>query len=146
DMAAAELAEAGALAIEPADGGLRFRHPRPSALLGAGMVSALYRELRFEVPRPKALLGDSASRRLAAALAAVARSSRPQMGTFRLAAAGADSSVFRRLAAALEASTSLREDRVDGELLVRVRLYRQGQLSGWEALVRLTPRPLSARP
>src|SRR5690606_18397991 len=43
------------------------------------------------------------------------------------------------------ATTSLREDPVDGELLVRVRPFRQGQISGWEVLLRLTPRPLSAR-
>src|SRR5690606_7526257 len=118
DMAAAELVEAGCLTVEPGDGGLRLTHPRPSALLRTGMVSAVYREVRFEVPRPKALLGDAATRRLAAAVAETGRSSRPPMTTFRLAAAGADSAVFRRLAAVLEARTALREDQVDGELLL----------------------------
>lgn len=145
DMAVVEIAELGGVAVEPGDGGLRLRHPRPSALVTAGMLAAVYRELRFDVPRPKALLGDAAAKRLTAAVTEVARAARPSMLTFRLAAAGSDSAVFRRLAAVLEATTSLREDLVDGELLIRVRPYREGQASGWEVLIRLTPRPLSTR-
>ena len=145
DMAAAEIAELGGVAVEPGDGGLRFVHGSPAVVLDAGMLAAVYRELRFEVPRPKALLGDAAARRLSAAVGETARSARPAMLTFRLAAAGADSAVFRRLAASLEAATALREDPVDGQVLVRVRPYRHAGASGWEALVRLTPRPLSTR-
>lgn len=145
DMAAAEIAELGGSTIEPGDGGLRFRHTRPAELLKAGMLSAVYRESRFAVPRPKALLGDAAVRQLTATLSEVARAARPQLATFRLAAAGADSAVFRRVAGALESMTALREDPDDGQVLVRVRPYRSGQGSGWEVLMRLTPRPLSTR-
>ncbi|HET8986218.1 MAG TPA: methyltransferase [Trueperaceae bacterium] len=145
DMAVVELAELGGVGVEPGDGGLRLRHPRPAALMEAGMVAAVYRELRFDVPRPKALLGDAAARQLTAAVSEVAHAARPSMRSFRLAAAGSDSSVFRRLAAVIQTTTSLREDQVDGELLVRVRPYREGVSSGWEALVRLTSRPLSTR-
>lgn len=144
-MASVEIAELGGTAIEPGDGGLRLRHPRPTALLRAGMVASVYREVRFEVPRPKALLGDAAARRLAVAVTAAARTARPTMRTFRLAAAGSDSAVFRRLAAVIGTATSMREDPVDGELLIRIRPYRTARAGGWEALVRLTPRPLSTR-
>jgi 23S rRNA G2445 N2-methylase RlmL len=144
-MAVVELTEAGAAAIEPGDGGLRVRHPRPGALLEAGMVGAVYRELRFAVPRPKALLGDAAARRLAGAVVDVARAAQPGMRSFRLAAAGSDSAVFRRIADLIAATTSLREDRADGELLIRVRPYSEGGGGGWEVLLRLTPRPLSTR-
>src|SRR5690606_32638455 len=61
--------------------------------------------------------------------------------TFRIAAAGADSPVFRRLSEELARATALRHDPQDGELLLR---FRRGG-PGWEALLRLTPRPLSAR-
>lgn len=141
DLASAELAELGALDVTQGDGGVRLRHPRASRLLGAGMVSAVYRELRFDVSRPKALLGDAAARRLAAAVTEVAGG----MGTFRLAAAGAESTVFRRLAAGLESATGLREDGDAGDMLIRVRPFRDGGAGGWEVLLRLTPRPLSTR-
>ena len=49
--------------------------------------------------------------------------------------------MFARLAAALEASLKLSYDAEAGDLLLRVRPAR----GGWEVLVRLTPRPLSAR-
>jgi hypothetical protein len=145
DMAVVELAELGGAGIEPGDGGLRLRHARPAALLEAGMVVAVYRELRFEVPRPKALLGDAAVRRLTAAVTEAARATRPGLRSFRLAAAGSDSAIFRRLAAVIETATALREDPVDGEMLIRVRPYREGVTGGWEALFRLTARPLSTR-
>lgn len=145
DLAAVELAELGGTAIEPGDGGLRFVHRHPAALTDSGMLAAVYRELRYAVPRPKALLGDAAARTLAAAVGRAARAYRPAMRTFRLAAAGSDSAVFRRLAASLAAGTGLVEDQTDGELLIRVRPYHQAQESGWEALVRLSPRPLSTR-
>src|SRR5690606_11306387 len=141
DLASAELEELGAVDVRPGEGGLRLRHPRPSVLLDAGMVSAVYRELRYDVARPKALLGDAAARRLAAVVSETAGS----MRTFRLAAAGSDSTVFRRLGAGLEQATRLREDRVDGEMLVRIRPFREADESGWEVLVRLTSRPLSTR-
>ena len=146
DLAAVELEELGAADVRPGDGGLRLRHERPSDLLDARMVAAVYRELRFAVSRPKALLGDAAARRLALAVAEVARAPDGHaMRSFRLAAAGSDSAVFRRLAAELERVTGLREDSADGEVLIRVRPYRDVEGGGWEVLVRLTPRPSSTR-
>lgn len=95
--------------------------------------------LEFGVPRPKALLGDQHLRRLLSAIRAVLKTG-GHTG-FRISAAGADSAVFQRLAGEIEAQTGLKHDPADGELLLRVR--RQGK--GWQVLLRLTPRPLSAR-
>jgi tRNA (guanine6-N2)-methyltransferase len=103
--------------------------------------------LHFDVPRPKSLLsGDHLQRIVDAAYASlrVAGSS-----TFRFEAAGADSSVFARLAVELASATGLRHDEHDGELVVKVR--RGARRSdgdadpGWDVLVRVGPRPLSAR-
>ncbi len=106
---------------------------RPDRLLVAAHLV-----LDFSVPRPKALLGDEHFRRLTAAISQVTATG--TFSGFRLNAAGADSAVFRRLAEAIGRSTRLQEDD-DGDLLLRVR--RQGD--GWQVLIRLTPRPLSAR-
>jgi len=140
-LARDELVELGATVMATTDGEVRFSHPRPERVLARSrLVSAVYRSLEFAVPRPKALLGDAAFRRLSGACRQVA--ARGPMATFRLAAAGSQTQVFRRLADELGRATGLAEDRDAGELLVRVRRSRSG---GWEALLRLTARPLSAR-
>src|SRR6266540_4105187 len=64
--------------------------------------------------------------------------------SFRLSAPGRDSAALRRLRAELTERTGLPEDPDDGELYLRIRRARQ-PADGWEALVRLSPRPLSAR-
>ncbi len=135
-----EAQEAGAeVGAERADG-LRVRGP-VEALLSLRLAAAVYLRLGFAVPRPRALLGDEHLRRLTAAVRAVAGGT-PFQG-FRFAAAGADSAVFRRLADELRDATGLPHRPDDGELVLRVRPDPDG--SGWEVLVRLTPRPLSAR-
>src|SRR6266540_55123 len=62
----------------------------------------------------------------------------------RVSAPGRDSAALRRLRAELTERTGLPEDPDDGELYLRIRRARQ-PADGWEALVRLSPRPLSAR-
>lgn len=104
---------------------------------------AVYRVVAFEVPRPKSLLGDEHFRRLAAEIEEVRRRAQESFSGFRFSAAGADSPVFQRLAAALEKATGLGHDDESGELLLRIRPATSG--TGWEVLPRLTPRPLSAR-
>ena len=133
-------AAGGSIVAEHADG-LTVRAVGPEALLALRLASAVYRRLHFDVPRPKALLGDRHFRRLLAAIREV--TGRGRFQGFRFAAAGADSAVFRRLARALQDATGLRFDAAAGELLLRVRPAPDGD--GWEVLVRLTPRPLSAR-
>jgi 23S rRNA G2445 N2-methylase RlmL len=61
--------------------------------------------------------------------------------SFRVSAAGSDSDDMRRLRAAVSAATGLPDNPNDGELLIRLR--KSG--AAWEVLLRLTPRPLSAR-
>ncbi|AEE44418.1 methyltransferase [Cellulomonas fimi] len=130
---------------------------------------AAYVALHFDVPRPRSLTsGDHLARIVDAVYASlrVAGSS-----TFRFEAAGSDSTVFRRLAELLHEATGLRHDPEDGELVVRVRrgspragdgrgdggrtgggAGRAGHGGtgadadpGWDVLVRIGPRPLSAR-
>ncbi|HZW27206.1 MAG TPA: THUMP domain-containing class I SAM-dependent methyltransferase [Trueperaceae bacterium] len=140
DLAAEELRRLGAAPVAPGRGEVRFDHGQVGAVLRRSrLASAVYRALFFDVPRPKALLGDAAHRRLAAAAREVAAAG--GMRSFRLAAAGADSAVFLRLADSLTAATGLVHDPDEGELLARFR--RAG--AGWEVLLRLTPRPLSTR-
>jgi tRNA (guanine6-N2)-methyltransferase len=102
--------------------------------------------LHFDVPRPKSLTsGDHLARIVEAMYASlrVAGSS-----TFRFEAAGSDSSVFARLGSELATATGLKYDEKDGELVVRVRRGAQrGEADpGWDVLVRIGNRPLSARP
>src|SRR5690606_36745987 len=79
---------------------------------------------------------------LSSAISAVAGKS--GMRSFRLAAAGADSPVFQRLAGELSAATGLQHRPADGSMLIRVRPFA-GEAPGWEGLLRLTERPLSTR-
>lgn len=143
-----ELERLGARSVRVVSDGARFDAESASRFLNARTVSAIYRSLTFEVPRPKALLGDASFRRLSAAVQSVMRAGaaerRPlSFAGLRIAAAGADSPVMARLGAELAAAAGLTHDQEAGELLVRLRPEPLG--SGWEALVRLTPRPLTAR-
>jgi tRNA (guanine6-N2)-methyltransferase len=95
-------------------------------------VVAAYQVLAFDLPRPRALLGEEHVRRIAAAMRVEGASS------FRLSAAGRQSTVFQRLGMELAARTGLAYRPEDGDVLVRVR-------PSWEVLVRLTPRPLATR-
>ena len=104
-------------------------------------VVAVYLVLHFDVPRPKALLGHQHLTRLTETLRSVRETSTGQFTGFRFGAAGGDSAVFARLAAALQSSVNLPYDAQTGDLLLRVRPAK----GGWEVLVRLGPRPLSAR-
>ena len=136
-----EVEALGATVTSEHADGLTVRAIGAETLLALRLASAAYLRLHFEVPRPKALLGDAHFRRLLAGVREV--TARGRFENFRFAAAGAGSGVFRRLAQALQEATGLRFDADAGELLLRVRPAPEG--SGWEVLVRLTPRPLSAR-
>lgn len=119
---------------------LRFKWSgSPLDILKLRTVVAAYRVEYFDVPRPKALLGHQYLEQLLAAIERV-RSYTP-FASFRFAAAGKDSGVFRRLAEMIEQATALIHQPEDGEMLLRVRPVSDG----WEVLVRLSPKPLSAR-
>jgi tRNA (guanine6-N2)-methyltransferase len=122
---------------------LRLQFSGPLAeLLQLRIAHAVYLVVRAPGARPTALLGHESLARLLSAIAAV-RKLHPEASFrgFRFSAAGADSSTFGRLATALEQATSLPHSPETGELLLRVRRDQDS----WEALVRLSPRPLSAR-
>ncbi len=142
-IATAELAKlAGVGGVKPSSGAVGFCSAGPlAALARLCTVVAVYRVLAFAVPRPKALLGDEHFRKLVAAITEVRRASGTPFRSFRLSAAGKASRVYQRLAADLSEATGLAYDPDEGDLLMRV---RKGE-EGWEVLLRLTPRPLSAR-
>jgi 23S rRNA G2445 N2-methylase RlmL len=114
-------------------------------LLTLRTAHAAYLALAFSGRRPTALLGHQNLRALLERINVI-RSLHPagSVCTFRFGAAGRDTSTFRRLATELEAQSGLRHDPDDGELLIRIRPSAEPD-DGWEALIRLSPRPLSTR-
>lgn len=114
------------------------------ALLGLRLAASVYLARHFAVPRPRALLGDEHLRLALADCATVVRLHPPH--TFHslfLSAAGADSSVLQRLKTELATRLGLAVGVDDGDLLLRLR--RDEARTGWEWLVRLSPRPLATR-
>jgi tRNA (guanine6-N2)-methyltransferase len=127
----------------PGGGAVRFRLEGPlAAALELRTAVAAYLLVRVAGRRPSALLGDTT---LFDQVEAVRRLHPPgAFRSFRLSAPGRDSAALRRLREELTERTGLPEDPGDGDLYLRIR--RAGQpAGGWEALVRLSPRPLSAR-
>ncbi len=114
----------------------------PAELLGLRTAQAAYLALTFAGRRPTALLGHRHLRELMERINTIRALHPPgSFASFRFGAAGRESSTFRRLAAELEVQTGLRHDPDDGELLIRVR----PSTDGWEALLRISPRPLATR-
>lgn len=103
--------------------------------------------LRFDVPRPRSLTSGDHLRRIVDAVYSSLRVA--GSSSFRFEAAGSDSSVFQRLADEIARATGLRYAPEDGELVLRVRRGTAprdaGADPGWDVLVRVGPRPLSAR-
>ena len=107
-------------------------------------VAAVYAIAHFPIPRPKSLLGHQHWQTLLRLIAAVRQCHPPAaFRTCHISAAGSQTPTFRRIQQALAADTGLAYDDQAGDLWLRVRPAAAG---GWEALVRLTPRPLAARP
>jgi ubiquinone/menaquinone biosynthesis C-methylase UbiE len=110
------------------------------AIVGAHAIE------EYDVPRPRALLGHAHLSRLLALIDRVLRLSPPgTYRTFRLSAAGSDTTIFARLKEEIGRTTGLAESPDQADLLVAVRRPPAGRV-GWEVVVRLGPRPLSARP
>lgn len=134
----------GAEASQTHTGALRFFFSGPLRDLTAlRSVIAIYLIERFALPRPKALLGHQHFERLIAMIATV-RDLWPNdaFTTFRISAAGEESSVMARLKEAIADRTGLTASSEEGDLLLRLRRSPDG---GWEALTRLSPRPLATR-
>ncbi|MBC8164168.1 MAG: methyltransferase domain-containing protein [Roseiflexaceae bacterium] len=112
-------------------------------LLDLRSVVAISLVQPFAVPRPKALLGHEHMRRLLEMISTARELwNKGRFATLKISAAGEDSPVMQRLKDELAQQTNLRPDQEEGDLLLRLR--RAGD--GWEALVRLSPRPLATRP
>jgi tRNA (guanine6-N2)-methyltransferase len=135
-----------ATAKRPTPGAVRFDYSGDlRALLRLQTVQAVYLIRHFAVPRPRALLGDQHFRALLDQIN-VARKLHPPdtFQTLYTGAAGAESSIMLRLKEELAQHTGLVAASHEGDLLLRLRrpLYTD---EGWEALVRLSPRPLATR-
>src|SRR5689334_20461236 len=111
-------------------------------LLRLRTVVAPFLSLRFDVPRPRSLLDGEHFPRLldGVRLAAGVDPAEPSR-SFRFDAAGRESAAFRLLADQLAAATRMRHDPEEGTTLLR---FRRSP-AGWDVLVRLGARPLSAR-
>ncbi|MFN3372295.1 MAG: methyltransferase domain-containing protein [Chloroflexus sp.] len=136
--------------------GIRLDPPGESGVIRAtmrGPLSALF-DLRcatsvflvrsFAIPRPRALLGDEHFRVVTAMIDTVRRLHPANtFQTLLLSAAGAESSVLRRFKHELSVRLGLAVGEEDGDLVLRLRPNRDR--TGWDVLVRLTPRPLATR-
>jgi len=116
-----------------------------SDLSALSQSTSVYLFQHYDIPRPQALLGHQHMTRLLRLISTV-RSLHPAgtFRTFRIAAAGSHSSVFQRIKDEIAQATGLTYNEDEADLLLRVRkadVYG----SGWEVLVRLTPRPLATR-
>ena len=110
----------------------------PFEFLELRSIIAAYWTLSFEIPRPKALLGDEHFGRLLKVIREI--TTKGSFSSFRLSAAGKDSGIFVRLSERIEKESGLAFGE-EGDLLLRIRPSR----TGWDVLVRLSPRPQSAR-
>ncbi len=119
-------------------------HGALPALFELRCATSVFLVRQFAIPRPRALLGDEHFRAVLATIDTVRRCHPP--GAFQslfLSAAGAESSVLRRFKQELAGRLGLTIGDDDGDLLLRLRPTHDR--TGWELLVRLTPRPLATR-
>ena len=126
-------------------GFLRFRFSSgPYEFQELRSVVAIYQIHHFAIPRPKALLGHQHFARLNTILYEASRSFLHPPRTLGIGAAGSESSVMRRLRHELTGSLRL-DSAADGKGELFIRIMPDRRASGWEVMVRTTPRPLSAR-
>ena len=130
----------------PREGRMSIRYSGPAErLMNLRSPVAVHLVERFDVPRPKALLGHRHFTRLIAAIKTVIDlHPRGTFKTFRVSAAGAESTTMRRLRS--EIASAIHLDEQTDEAHLNLSLRRPASGGGWEALIRLTPMPLSARP
>jgi tRNA (guanine6-N2)-methyltransferase len=114
-------------------------------LLKLQTVQAVYLLRQYPIPRPKAFLGDQHFKGLLGQIVAIRDlSPKDAYHNLYISAAGSESSVMLRLRDELAAKTGLQASSEEGDLLIRLR-HPPGDDSSWEALVRLSPRPLATR-
>ncbi len=129
----------------PKEGRMTIRYSGPvERLMDLRSAVAVHLVERFDIPRPKALLGHQHFTRLIAAIRTViGLHPAGTFKTFRVSAAGAESTTMRRLRSEIGSAVRLDEQTDEAHLHLSVRRSASG--GGWEALVRLTPMPFSAR-
>jgi tRNA (guanine6-N2)-methyltransferase len=114
-------------------------------VLALRTVVAPFLLLSLDVTNPKQLLaGENFPTVVDALRRAIGAAPRRRPRSLRIDAAGAGSGPLTKLAEQLGAATGLRHDPEDGECVIRLR--RTPESSGWDVLIRLGNRPLSARP
>jgi tRNA (guanine6-N2)-methyltransferase len=151
-FAKAEMEAAGLSVTDAGNGWLVGEGERRPSASAFHTLLRLYRVEQFPIPRPKAFLSNVHLPKLVNILQNI-RALHPaeSFRTLRLVGAGRETEVMQRLQATLAAALELETDNAGDDLqdlLVRVRpiQIKSSMTSGWEALVSLTPRPLSARP
>jgi 23S rRNA G2445 N2-methylase RlmL len=111
-------------------------------LLDLQTVVAVHFVLHLDIPRPRALLGHEHFHRLISVIDVIlSLTGESEFKTFYMSAAGSESSVMMRLKGELAAHTGLDIGDDAGDLLIRIRRAQ----TGWDVLVRLSPRPLATR-
>ena len=108
---------------------------------------AVFKLLYFKVPHPLNIIQGLHLTRLIGSIQAICEGGRGEgyrFKSFRVGAAGSQSSVFEEIKGVIAHRTGLVNDEQDGEMSIR---FRRSRLAGfgWDVLIRLTPRPLSAR-
>jgi predicted RNA methylase len=152
EFAQTELQERARVRLLPSarEDRVRFRYAgKPRKLLQLRQAVAVHLVRPFAIPRPKALLGHQNLESLIGMIEQVLALHAPgSFETFYVSAAGSGSSVFARIKAEIRARTGLEPSEEAGHLLLAVRRPQRlaEGASSWEVALRLTPRPLSARP
>lgn len=126
--------------------GVKIKDRWWSALHALKKANAVYSVERLSIPRPKALLGHENFERIVGRIEHVMGHHPP--GTFYtmgLDGAGADSPVMERLRQTLSQRLNLAVSEEQGDLYLRLRKRDDAIYTGWELLVRTTPRPLATR-
>lgn len=148
DLAAAELRQLPGVrdVTTSLPGAVAFSYSgTPAALSTLQTVIAVFLVADYPVPRPRALLGDQHFRHLCSQIESVRRHHPAgAFATLYLAAAGSETAVMERLRNELLRATRLAAGSGEGDLLLRLRRPPTGG-DGWQALIRLTPRPLATR-
>ena len=108
-------------------------------------VTAVHRVEHFAVPRPRALLGHQHLTRLLGVIHLILNArAKGAFRTLRIVAAGAGSGVYLRLRQEIAVATGLEPTDDAAHLQIAIRRANTDK-DGWQALIRTSPMPLSAR-
>ncbi len=129
--------------IKSQKGAVQFKGQLENTTKSISIVNSVYMLLYYKIPRPKALLGHEHFQRLIGAIQAVRSvNDKKAFSDFYISAAGSHTSVMQRIKTEISNNINLPEGDETGDLLVRI---RRNHKSGWEVLIRVTPRPHATR-